>query len=361
MSVGIFTFHRAINAGASLQAYALQTFLRNNGLDAEIVDFVPNSDISKPSFKRLFLHKMKCILSSKTRKKDKLAKRYDGFRKKYIKLSAKTYNGDSEMLRASLDYDCLISGSDQILNLTLSNNSISYYLPFKYHVNKISYASSFGRSEISSNEKEAIKKYLVDFKELSFREESGYNIVYKEIGLKQRNIVVDPVFLLSKEEWNNLLKPKKRKKYMLAYCMEYSPWMEKTIIDVHKKNPELELLLLVGSNCNYSFPFKTKKTIGADPLQFLSLIQGAEIIITNSFHGLSFSIIFGKEVYCCSHSSRNARLTNLLSIICEKEKLIEKDTTEIYSIKLDGCPDKLNEVIKASKNYLLQAINGETI
>lgn len=354
--IGILTFHKEINAGANLQAYALTCFLQNNGFDSEIIDFIPNSEVDRRSPLRKFLHLLKTRLNAKTRREENVKKEFEQFQKNNYLLSKDSYYGDADFVSMIPNkYDVLISGSDQILNLTLSGNSIAYYLPIK-NVKKISYGSSFGRENISFLEKEAVKKYLCSFSHLSFREESAYQIVSSLIKVKEKNIVLDPVFLLTKHDWQKFVINAAQSKYVFVYCMETSEWLKKTIQHVHKLYPDYDVIVVFGSNSEFKLNFKHKKYLCVNPNDFISFLVNSEIVITNSFHGIAFSILFEKQFYCCAHSSRNTRLENLLTDAGESKNIISKETISFSVIDGQKCMKKLEKKLSMSKQYLLQSI-----
>lgn len=355
MKIGLLTFHREINYGANLQAYALQQFLLDNGFDCEIIDYIPNSQIDHRSWKRKLLHLAKTILISKARKLEKKKKLFVSFQNKYYILSHEKYFGDHDILNSKLKYEVIISGSDQILNLTLSNNSFAYYLPFEKKY-KISYASSFGREVICDLEKWSILKYLSAFDHLSFREKSGFEIVKSLIKLNEENIVLDPVFLLEKEKWILMSKKQCEKKYILIYAMEKSLWLERTIDNVLRKKPDHKIIFINGSSQNIEIKKKHTNKASIDPVDFVTLFANADTIITNSFHGLAFSIIFKKEVYCCSHSTRNIRLANLLSLVKNSEKIINEHTEDFEPIEGGRANLEIQKYINASQEYLIKSI-----
>lgn len=356
MKIGILTFHKEINYGACLQAYALLTHIKKTHNDVEIIDFTPNSDIDKRSWKRKILHLFKILLSPSERKYQQKKKKFISFWNNYFILSSKSACGDKNFQKIISDYDLIISGSDQIFNLTISDYSFSYYLPFE-NIRKISYASSFGRENISDIEKWAILRYLPSFSSLSFREKNGYKIVNDLINVKQENIVVDPVFLLEDYEWKKLTaKKKKENEYILIYAMEQTHWIESTIKTVSNLYPSYKLLLIKGSNCNINIPKKCKIIKSLGPGEFLSLFSNSTIIITNSFHGLAFSFIFKKKVYCCAHSNKNDRLNNLLTIVGEEKNIISNNTSIPLPIDGSKAINKMENLILKSKEYLFDNI-----
>lgn len=132
-----------------------------------------------------------------TKKKRKREYRFDEYRKKYFKMTEQHFYGDNCIKDELKDFDILISGSDQILNTTLTGNSRAYYLDF-FEGKKISYASSFGRTNITQNEIDLIKSELPHYSAVSVREKSAGEIIKRISGIDSE-LVMDPVFLLKKE------------------------------------------------------------------------------------------------------------------------------------------------------------------
>lgn len=356
MNVGIITFHRTINIGAVLQASALNSYIEEKGIKCEIIDFIPNNEIPDLSIIHKVLHYLRCILTLPTsiqRKKKK--KKFLQYIDEYITLSNEVYYGDKDEKLKTTNYDVLVSGSDQILNTALTGNSKAYYLDF-FNGKKISYASSFGRKNVSKEETELIRNELPKFAALSVREQSGADIIKREIG-KEPQLVMDPVFLLSKDEWckrcNEELKLPE--KYIFVYSMEVSPVLE-NVVSTIKKKTGLPIKIVRGGGKPGLIEGNEDSTCG--PEEFLRYIRDAELVITNSFHGTAFSLIFEKKFLCIAHSTRNARLENILHLIEQDEKMIF-NLLETYSDKVI-CGDKsisnLERLIDLSKDYLTQNI-----
>ncbi len=357
MKIGIITFHKAINAGANLQAYALQAYLSKKGYDAELIDYIPHSEIDRRSWKRKVLHYIKGIISPSIRRSKRIGKKYSQFQKNYMKISETRFLGDFSIKNKELKYDVIISGSDQILNLKLSDYSFAYYLPFNDKTYKFSYASSFGRTDVCDVEKWAILNYLSKFKHLSFREETGFLIANELLKIPEKNIVVDPCFLLEKNEWRLLLtKQKHSEPYILAYVMDANEQIKKTIEIISNNNPGIKVIVLLGTNSNFELDKSFKRIYGASPLEFLNLVDNAKIVITNSFHGLVFSLIFEKNFYCCSHSTKNDRLVNLMKAINEEDKVLNQNSKQ--PICVDGKKKYMSLLnqIDFSRQYICKCI-----
>ena len=363
MKIGLLTFHRANNLGACLQAAALNKYINSHIGESEIIDLIPNNSCPK---KEIFFFKYaKKIINfifpkrNVTLKKRKI--KFDIFRNEMMIISKTTYYGDNEMYKCSGLYDVLISGSDQILNTTLSGKTKAYYLDFDDNAKKISYASSFGRKDITGDEMKLIKDQLSKFSFLSVREQSGIDIIYNELNIKPI-LVVDPVFLLTADEWKIRCNSKMElpEKYIFVYSMEVSEYLE-SVVKQLKYDFKLPVIVVRGGGKSGRIEGIEDSICG--PKEFLRYIKDAELVVTNSFHGTAFSIIFKKNFLCIAHSTRNARLESILSLTKNDRKLIGMGNMHTdcldYIINGNEAYELLEDIIDSSKKYLKFSLKGE--
>lgn len=362
MKIGILTFHKALNMGAALQASALLCYVQELGYDAEIIDFLPNNEIPNNSLVYKMLRYIKHLFFYKNYRIGKC--KCDNFKKFYknnYRLSKNTYYGDIDMLTAKGVYDILISGSDQILNTTLTGNSYSYYMTFDNTATKVSYASSLGRINISEKEVQLIKEELPKFSSLSFREKSASETVKALTGL-EGEVVLDPVFLMDSNYWSQKCNEHLQvpEKYILVYTMENSQGL-KTVVEEIRKEFKLPILLINGSGTKIDVEGIEDKTCG--PCEFLRYFRDAELIITNSFHGTAFSLIFDKKLVCIEHSKRNIRLENLLICVDKSNCQVSAEckTINLGTSIIDAAllKDNLVPKIEKSKQYLKKALEKD--
>lgn len=359
MKVGIITFHRAHNLGAILQAYALTTYIKREIDDSELIDFFPNNAIPQ---KDTLIHKVlrigkHVILGKKYEHRLEKERKMRAFMKHYT-LSDNSFYGDLDIKANPPKYDVLISGGDQILNQTLSGNSESYYLTFDNKARKISYSSSFGRTQISKEEKRLVSEELPKFERIACREASGAKIVESLTG-KQAQVVVDPVFLLDDDQWNAVSSNNQCcSPYIFVYAMEDTEQLKKAV-SVAKQTYNLPTVVVQGKGMACNFGGVVDESCG--PAEFISYIRDAAVVVTNSFHGIAFSILYKKEFFAVAHSERNARIEDLLSMIQADSKLIgwENEPDEIKSIDGKKVYDYMLPNIELSKKYLHSAIEGD--
>lgn len=353
MKIGMITFHRARNIGANLQAYAMNKYINNHIGRCEIIDFYPNNQTAHRNKIRKLLSRIKSTLLYRNSVIDR---KFSRFQKQYYIMSPETYYGDADLLTCPPHYDLLLSGSDQIFNTTLSGISKSYYLCFDNRAKKISYASSFGRTALSESEYSLIDDELPRFTHLSVREESAKRIIEERIGANVE-LVLDPVFLLSANEWEQIgINVKVPDNYILVYAMEVTNWL---IDAVNKSREKYSLPIFVIYGCSDNRVIEGNIISDCGPQDFISYIKQASFVITNSFHGTAFSLIFKKKFICVSHSSRNARLENIMTFIDESERLVScvHPNNSFVDYMIDGtvASKRLTSHIEKSKRYLWEA------
>lgn len=210
--IGILTFQRAVNYGASLQMYALQKTVKELGAEAEIVDYdcpwisdcyqaFPLRALVHP---RLFLH---AVLNYK--EQSHRNQKFEQFEKKHMTFSEKL---DKKALPHVADrYDAYIVGSDQVWNPLITGGDSAYFLNFvKDRQKKFAYAASFGVSSWPVGYPSA-GKMLEDFRAISTREKTWAGIVRAVTEkMPPLSVSVDPVFLLGRAIWQHFVKPATR-------------------------------------------------------------------------------------------------------------------------------------------------------
>lgn len=297
MKTGIITFHRAINYGAVLQTYALQKYLNDNGHDAEVIDY--RCDHMESFYKILSVRdkSIKQIIRGLINfgYAYKKKKAFYKFLDQNVNMSSKNYE-KSNIDEANSKYDKFITGSDQVFNYACSKFDKNYFLDFVQDSDKkLSYAASFGMKQVPNEYVEEYRKLLLTFHELSIREIDGQKIVRNLIG-RETELSVDPVFLLKTEDWAELAKKPKLEHYILIYKLNTS----NLIFDFARKLAKLTGAKIVALNFDIVDQVKTpdiKGVYSASIEEFLGYFKYADYVVTNSFHGTAFSVIFHKNFY----------------------------------------------------------------
>lgn len=365
--VGIITLHRNVNYGANLQAFASCKFINNAGYNAEIIDYYPK-EIDKDNYLFSWLklsydagkskslpHNLKLItaLTLSAPEKNKRLKGFYSFRKKYCRLSPEYINFEDI---ANGKYTDVVCGSDQIWNPSITCGIKPLYFGDILGVNnKISYAASLGREEYRENDEQKASELIKAMDYVSVREEKSVEYI-KNISGKDVVDVCDPVFLLEKEEYEKIAKPINVKQpYLLLYSVVNNPEMLSVAKDYADKNG----LTLVEICQNKKRREKHIQLSAAAPEEFLGTIKDAQVVITNSFHGTAFSIIFNKNFCVFDNKARGSRITNILGKAGLENRIVEGQIEEISPIDYEKVNANLNDYIESSKQFLLSALSVE--
>lgn len=286
------TFHRAINYGAILQAYALKCVLNKLGADVKIIDYISPSissrhKLMRPSLNPLDLYRY--LRYSKT--VNAQFKQFQLFLDK-MNLSERA-SSLNELRKLSESMDAVICGSDQVWNTEITNQDFHYFLDFvPDSVKKIAYAASFGQTQIPKSIDKTIGDYLRRFDSISVREDSGAELVDKLIG-KRPEVVLDPTLLLSNDEWRELKSIEVLpERYILVYSVGEIEKLFPTAIEISEKTG---FPLVIFSHRKYPSLSNTFYIQTTGPTGFIDAFDKADYVITNSFHGTAFSIIFRKK------------------------------------------------------------------
>ena len=322
--IGVITFHRADNYGAVLQTYSLTHAIRNliqereYDYNCEVIDYV-----NKAIDNRYHVRELREIPRLKTKIKHVIIQKYlirnqnnfSVFRKNFLPISYKTYD-QTNIREAGKDYDILITGSDQVWNGLLTNNDDAYFLDFGNDINrKISYAASVGSEKYFSLNFEKYKSLLDSFSNILVREKPLLDLMINR-GYKETKIVLDPVFLLEQGDYEliesnqNLVQGE----YILVYVIAFEKELYKFAKSLSKKTG----LKIVYINVDKPREVGVINLRDVSVPHFLTLIKNASYVVTSSFHGLAFSIIYNREVYyqlSKNVDNFNSRIETLVSTV----------------------------------------------
>jgi hypothetical protein len=372
VKIGILTFQWAVNYGAVLQMYALKTFLEKNGdVKVDILNFTPkelSSQYSLNIFSKGLSYKHRILRLMENIVKRNQYNKFSSFLDQNFNLT-KLISDSTDLKETVKEYDLIIVGSDQVWNSEITKEYLTDYLLYGYDCNKVSYAASFGSESIPNEIIGIVKDSLKDFEYISIREKNSIDYLKNIIENKKLSLVLDPVFLLTNEEWSTLSidAPPPKENYILLYMLEYNPSMITTAKTISKS-----LNLPVYS---IEIPFirflkdseGIKKMHNVGPKEFIALFKNASYVLTNSFHGTSFSLLFEKEFISFTHPKRNLRMKNLMEIYGLEDNQIYYEnipSMDIIKGKFEKCSDSYNSgnplknnYISLSNSYLNNAIN----
>ena len=352
MKIVTVTSQKARNYGAVLQAYALQKTLLRLGYENLLLD-----EEIKPSLKgrkrtlKVWLRDTVLLVLRKLH-----AKEAERFRENFREFQAKkllmtdTYHSMQEVFDRPPQADCYLTGSDQVF--ALGNELVPLrYLEFGSEtIPRVSYAASLGSYNMGEAELSYIGSRLSTFSGISMRERQGSEYLNERLGIEAQTHI-DPVFLLSPEEWEELMpeKPRVEGGYILCFPL-LGNRNTQNVLDALKKETGLPVV---------SIQTKFFKTIRADQYlfdatvpEFLQLIKNAKAVVTTSFHGTALSILFHRPVYSLVGPYKPERVQNLCSLLGLSERVVREADQDFPP--LDMSYDGVDAVIGKEKQRALQ-------
>lgn len=355
-----------LNYGSYLQAYALQQVVRRLGYNNAIIDderivypFGNPTDLYErtlPLSKRVKSF-MKQWLIRPNKRKLQIERQYKKFRRKHLVID----NSFKQIEELNQRYDIFIAGSDQIWAPTKEVFKPYYYLDFVTK-KKISYAASINSDHYPEEYKEPVSEFLKDFSHISVREEAGKRLL-KSFVQNEIEVVLDPTLLLTSKEWQSIAdKRRSKSSFVLCYLLSFNEAYLQFARSFAKKN---NLQLYFFSN-NEEYSRYADMMLAAGPSQFVSGFRDASFVLTDSFHGTIFSILYEKEFITFKRfkgtegSNQNERLNNLFSItgiggrFWDEQELFE---SYIVPIDYEVVNRNLAKWREKSVNYLRKALS----
>lgn len=357
----ITTIYKNTNYGANLQAFALNKFI-NEYNECYLLSY-------EPQIKNAF----SWIKNSWTNEKNKtlfrslklgvallwsvphLQKKIDGFNSFRNKYTKQSLLNKSEYEIADYGFTDIVCGSDQVWNPDITGGIKPLYFGDILGIkNKIAYAPSMGRDKYNTEDELKAAELIKNIDYVSVREEKSVGYIEKISGKKVIN-VCDPVFLLDKAEYEKIAKPIKIKKpYLLVYSVVGNATMLNAAIEFANQKG----LTVVEICQNKKRGAKHIQLTSASPEEFLGAIKNAQYVVTNSFHGTAFSLIFNKELYVFDNKERGSRITGLLEKAGLENRINEEKIIEQESIDYSKIENNLKDYIACSKEFLLNAISA---
>lgn len=367
-TIGIITYHHYYNYGTMLQALALQEKVEQLGYQAELIDFKQDNSLSRYEMLKLRIKRMPVYIKERKKyraladSREKIKEKnelFEQFYKTYLHVGKKKYTTTQQLMENPPVYDGYVVGSDQTWNPFVANSPEAFFLPFVENKSKKgSYGSSLAVKSLSDEKEKEYRKKLSNFSFLSCREQDGAQLLSR-ITQKEVKCVLDPTLLLSAKEWGKYCEfeiPKEP--YILVYFLGEKSEHRRAVEKIQKltnwKIISLPAAYLEMENNDY-------KKVWGGPKEFLSLIRGAALICTDSFHGTMFSINFQRNFFsfCKSsdseESSENSRLYSALNIFGLSNRIIhnmDNLTAEDISIDYKNVIPILEEQRRDSIEYL---------
>lgn len=376
--VAIMTWFHFQNFGTALQVFALSKIVRKLGYQDFVINYIPEASDNRPFILRLkdykyvkqklilfFQHIMPIFSPAYLDKEKSLA--FHHFIKKNIRFTdiCTTF---ADLYALNNNYDAFVCGSDQIWAPTLYNSK--YFLDFVDNTDKmVAYAPSIGLEQLEdSNVKELMKKSIQRFKHLSVREEQGSKIIKDLVGVEAR-VVLDPTLLLDKSEWSNIgIFSNIAKPYMLCYFLGYNKRYWRFI---NKLSRKLNLKSVIIPIFARDYLRNGEVILGVGPKEFIGLIQNARLVCTDSFHGVTFSVVFERPFIAFKRFSdsdpisQNSRVYNLLKILGLEDRLFNDEKADYFYKNAFDCDyinarKRLENTRNESLKYLRVALEEST-
>ena len=339
MKIAILTLPLINNYGGILQAYAMQEALKELGFEAKVLRLISKNKTLSLAYCKFLVAKVIKFKKYKNIKfqpvylKDTLE-----FVNKNLNVTAKIFNKNnfSNVLKKE-KFDGIVLGSDQVLR--------PIYWQFKDYENcllkcddkfkKIIYAGSFGSKEVNNLEK--LKSVFDNFKSISVREISGVKLCKKHFGVNDAKWVLDPTLLAHKSIYEKFFCETKAENKIFAYILDSN---EKTS-QILREVSERENLGVCEVNDNVN-------RISIE--EWISSIAKAKFVITDSFHGCVFSIIFNKPFFAFVNEARgNARLESLFEMFELKDRIINSSKDISLDKKIDY--ERVNQILLKQKEF----------
>lgn len=363
MKVGIVTFHCALNYGALAQTYALQEFLKNNNYEVEIINYQPDY-LTDPY--RLFNYNRWASKSFKGKIKYLLLepflfiKRYKRHRKlisfvnKKLAVSPQIFRKHSEI---NTKCDAFIFGSDQIWNPEITKGFDPIYFgditPLK-DSKKISYAASVEPSKLTESARKELVEHVASFKAISVRENSLADFL-QAFTSKKIHTVLDPTLLVPVDVWKKIaVKPKVKEKYVLLYQARGGHQIPTKIAQQIANDINGKVVNVSGME----YPILKNSYQNTSVEEFIGYCMHADFIVTLSFHGTAFSVIFNKPFYSLDYNdNRNNRIKDLLQNLGLEDRLVNVNSNISYSeIDYTETNKKLDALKSSSASFLAQSL-----
>lgn len=361
-NIAFITIHIGPNFGSNLQTIATSEVFKRLGCEATCVNYIPPRVTFSRYLQRGFsTHPRKIVAVAWLLYylPQFLLNRhvYNSYLRRHCRVSKSIYAGDNFAEKCP-KADYYVTGSDQSWNFKYNEGYDGHYFFDGIEGKKIAYATSVGTTELSEEAKESFKKHLPDYKALSVREASAQQLL-KGLGFEAEHLI-DPTFMLNKEGWGAYMSKRLEKgKYILVY-LPYNIVDKTLIYSSVRKIAEERKLKVVTLTTRYKQEKLADKTYRfAHPGDFLSLMNHADCVVTNSFHGTAFSINLNKQFWVYMPTGFSTRISSLLEL-CGLERRLLTEEIEEEQLREEIAYEHVNTVLDRERtkamDFLKRAI-----
>lgn len=347
MKVGVITLHSVCNYGTQLQAFATQEKLKEYFDEVTFIDYRrPNTYGIKflNTFIKGNILKAPIILPTLIYWKHV----FGGFQKKYLKLTTKKYLKDEDFNSFEDFADIYFTGSDQVWNTGWNNGIIpAMYLSFvPDNKPRYAYAASFGKVKLTEKEVEESKYYIDKYSKISVREDSGLEILKKQYKYNNAIRILDPTLVMPAEFWRKYkTKDKIKGGYILIYNLNRSKEFDNYALELSKRTG----LKLYRFCTRLDQIFRNGKSLVMPEIfDFITLVDNANLVLTDSFHATAFSINMNTEPICIYPENYSSRLSDFLKLV-DSEQRHAKDYNDFDVLNRHVDFEKVNKILQEER------------
>ena len=367
MKIGIITIHFSYSYGACLQTLATVKAVEKLGHEGKIIDYQDYYSTRRHRWYTIDSHTsiqsnikeiIKRVIYGWHRNGEK------NFAQFYQELpkTKKVYFSFNELNQLDNDeeFDIVVSGSDQIWNPEIFSNGLqpAYYLGFETKAKKIAYASSMGSYVPDDKTRSLQQSYLRKYSHIGVREQYTSDILNHEMGL-MATTVADPTLLLNKEEWRQIQQTiQMPKRYILLYVLNVASFDKKygDVVRYYKDKFSAEVVQI--SIYSYKLNCSDKLVANCTMEQFVFAVNNSCVVITDSFHGMTISLLQEKDfvILKMSNPKRIETLLNrieLMDYYCENMDQVKKLS---YPIDYSSITPRIEEYRDESLQWLKNSI-----
>lgn len=361
------TLFSGFNYGSSLQTFATKTIIEELGFSCKLVSrksLIRGRDVR---FGKLLTILFRTVFTLDTKTIDAYRKsfskkmigdsesRFQKFEETYLSPTQLSWQG---LRHYSSECTACIAGSDQIWDSTSLYVDPIYYLRFAPPYKRISFCTSFGHNYVSSYNLDKIKKWISQFECISVREESGVKLI-KDLCNREAVYLLDPTLLIKGEYWRDRFGIRKHTtRYILAYFLDPPSNRARKYIDRAKRELGCEVVGIPYQHTDMSY---VDKIVATGPIDFLELVDNAEVVITDSFHGTAFSINLHTPFFVFNRNNgavhtQNERIFSILNCFKLERRFEPNDDEFLKKIDFNQTDIVLDHEINKAKKYLLSSL-----
>lgn len=357
MKVDVITLHAVQNYGSVLQALATQEILKQHGCEVEIINYI-REDVKYENLLKVRSNGnviKKAVLYPSVKRWKKV---FESFYHEHLNLSEHIYTTKDDFNRYPLHADVFCTGSDQVWNSKWNLGIVpELYLSFAPKNSfKFAFSASFGQNRLEDSEVKATQKYIDDYHFISVREKSAVKILEEQYGVKDAVHILDPTLTMNDSFWrHHAAKRKIAGDYILIYNLNRSREFD----DYAKKLSKKTGLPLVRLCIRYDQFYRVGKSVLIPEIpEFISLIDNAKYVLTDSFHATAFSMNMGTEPICVYPKEFGGRLESFLNLVESQQRHVKNyDDLDVVNRNVDFTT--VNRILEAERkkaNEFLDAV-----